>query len=281
MAQSKHQEDFQFSARNFSVLFVTLAILLPLSIPGHGQQSSGIPVQLDSVMNLKIKAIRLSRADMDEALTTLRTQNMNEITIGFQEVQRVRGRQRKPITIEATETTVGEVLDKLIAADPRYTYEITGDSIINVFPRGAKTDPNNLLNIRVSKFALHGKYHLSLVVRRIDHWIPELGSRIANAQAQYRREMGLGPYAVATTGSPWNSQYDFLPEAHLDLQSMTVREILNALILHSAKIYQGRLNGFPISWKYEFIIDPDAPTGLGGYPAWGQLGEDIPQELSW
>jgi hypothetical protein len=281
MAQSKQLSDFESFIGNISVLFFALYVLLLASVSGTGRQPPGSPFQNSSIRDLKISAIRIFRADMDEALAALRKQNMNEIMIGFEEIPRVRGPQRKPITFEATGITLGEVLDRLVAADPRYTYEITKDAIINVYPRGAKMEATDLLNTRVSRFALHGKYHLSLVVRRIDRWVPELGAKIADAQMRYRRKFGLAPYGVATVGSAWNAQYDFLPEVEFDFRNMPVREILNALVIHSAKIYNGSSNGFPISWKYEFIIDPDAPTGLGGYPAWGQVGEDIPQEISW
>jgi len=60
------------------------------------------------------------------------------------------------------------------------------------------------------------------------------------------------------------------PEIAMDLNDVTVRGILNAVALYSRKLYlEGRLQGLePIGWKYEFIIDPNAPTGLGGYPRW-------------
>src|SRR5437870_242384 len=117
-------------------LFPFLCLLLLSSVLGWAQQASSSPSPHPSVLNLKIEAITLRRADMDEALTTFRNQNKHEIMIGFEEVHRVSGRQRKSISIEATQITVGALLNKFIAADPRYTYEVTKDSVINVFPRG-------------------------------------------------------------------------------------------------------------------------------------------------
>lgn len=58
------------------------------------------------------------------------------------------------------------------------------------------------------------------------------------------------------------------PEIDLELENVTVRKILNAIVLYSVKLYGERPGWSPISWKYEFIIDPTAPTGLGGYPRW-------------
>lgn len=106
-----------------------------------------------------------------------------------------------------------------------------------------------------------------------------MDTRVKKARAEYHAKTGAGLTGFSTSGPPWDRTLGVNPEINLELRDMTVREILNALILHSAKIYRDRLNGFPISWKYEFLVDPDAPTGLGGYPAWGQIGESIPQEI--
>jgi hypothetical protein len=280
-AWSNVLEEGRIAIRCCLVISLALTLLLLLSVGGQTQRQFKGSATRPTILSLKIKAITLQRADMDEALTVLRQQNISEIMIGFEEVQRVRGPQRKPISLETTETTVGNLLDRFVAADPRYTYEVTKDSIINVYPRGAKEDPNDLLNTKVSKFVIHGKYYLPSVIRRIDRWVPELKNRMEKAQEEYQRKLSLGPYGSATAGTPWNTTVSTVPELNLEAQNVSVRELLNSFILHSANIYQGQPNGFPVSWKYEFIIDPDAPTGLGGYPGWGQLGEEIPQEISW
>ena len=64
------------------------------------------------------------------------------------------------------------------------------------------------------------------------------------------------------------------PQINLDLENMTVREILNAVVLYSQQLNNQTppdWTGYkipPTSWIYEFIIDPAAPTGLGGTPHW-------------
>ncbi|MEJ5369351.1 MAG: hypothetical protein WHT08_13590 [Bryobacteraceae bacterium] len=49
---------------------------------------------------------------------------------------------------------------------------------------------------------------------------------------------------------------------------MTVREILNAIVLYTSDHQSAFGFTFPLSWHYEFVLDPAAPTGLGGLPRW-------------
>ena len=64
------------------------------------------------------------------------------------------------------------------------------------------------------------------------------------------------------------------PQISLDLHSLTVRELLNAVVLYSQQLNNQTPADFagnkipPASWIYDFIIDPAAPTGLGGTPRW-------------
>jgi len=234
---------------------------------------------LSSILNRKVSSINLHNVAMDEALKQLRLNDVDEILIGFEEVPRVRARQRRPISVEGTQVMIGWILDRFIADDPRYTYEVTRDGIINVYPVGAKDDPNDLMNIRVSKVAIHGQYYLPSFLSRLDLWVPALATRLQKAAKDYQAKTRTGRVGFATAGGKWDATLPIHPQVDLELQNLTVRELLNALVLYSVKIYRGRLNSFPMSWKYEFIVDPDAITGLGGYPGWGQIGENIPQSV--
>jgi hypothetical protein len=60
------------------------------------------------------------------------------------------------------------------------------------------------------------------------------------------------------------------PDIHLELENLTVRDVLNRLVLHSIPNFQ-KLRWDPQGWKHEFIIDPEAATGLGGYPRWNSF----------
>ncbi|MGH9445874.1 MAG: hypothetical protein ACRD3O_09125 [Terriglobia bacterium] len=58
------------------------------------------------------------------------------------------------------------------------------------------------------------------------------------------------------------------PRLSLHLRNVTVREVLNSLALASVNRFKEGKNYGPTGWEYDFLIDPNASTGLGGYPHW-------------
>ena len=63
----------------------------------------------------------------------------------------------------------------------------------------------------------------------------------------------------------------------LTLHDVTVRQILDAIALKSIQMFKEGpdydahgmpLKWAPVGWQYDFVIDPNAWTGLGGYPKW-------------
>jgi len=215
---------------------------------------------------MKMGLIKLDQVSMEEALRELRSKNKERILIGFEEIPRAKDQRQKPISMELSGLTVGGILDKLVAADTRYTYEVTAGSVINVLPRRAKTDPTNLLNIRISKFALHGKFLPQNVISRIGEYAPELGSHLAKKAQEHAARTKIYP---GSAGSILTGGME--PQIDLELWNMTVREVLNSITLYTVKLSQEKPDWFPIGWKYEFIIDPKAQTGLGGYPSWSDF----------
>ena len=72
----------------------------------------------------------------------------------------------------------------MVAVDRRYAWErfrsVTPSlpilETINVFPKGAKQDPENLMNVKVSRLELKD-VNPSEAIRRLYHLIPELRER--------------------------------------------------------------------------------------------------------
>ncbi|MCI0623355.1 MAG: hypothetical protein L0387_17135 [Acidobacteria bacterium] len=165
--------------------------------------------------------------------------------------------------MDLKDPTVGEILDQLCKADPRYTYEFSGETFINVFPLGAKVDPTNLLNLRVKHAVINEKRRPEVVIRRIPDFAPELAKYLEDMAKEQAKRTGI-PYG--TVGSRMRGNMD--PQISLEFRNMTVREILNAVSLFSADLYRKDSHFAAVSWKYEFVVDPKAATGLGGYPKW-------------
>lgn len=221
----------------------------------------------ESILHLKIESIRVENVNMEEALRLLRQKGTSRILIGFEKIPHWEGEKDKKISFELINTTVEDILNRLCEADARYAYEVVNDVLINVFPVEAKSDPNNLLNIKVRNFEVDECVLLANLVLQIGERAPELKEYLSMKAEEYARKRGR-PTGNAGSILSGNSP---LPKISLKLENVTVREILNAIVLYDLKLYheQKRPEGWPpIGWKYEFIIDPDAPTGLGGYPRW-------------
>jgi len=241
-----------FSAWWFISLILITAVVQPQSL---------------SIQDLRVESIKLDQVDMGEALKQLRSESKRQVLIGFEEIPQASGQQQlKPISIELHNETVDTILNRFVAADSRYIYEITDDSVINVFPLGAKNDPANFLNIRVSKFAVHERALPQSIFRRIGVYAPELREYLKKKAQEHAAQTGDRPAGIA--GSIISGGME--PRIDIEMQNVTVREILNAFALYTVKLSRDP-NWFSLGWKYEFIINPEAETGLGGYPKWSEF----------
>jgi hypothetical protein len=212
----------------------------------------------DSILKLRVGPFSLRDATMEEALRELRNKNKERILIGFAEVAHSEGAEKKRFTLDVADATVERILDELVRADPRYTYS-TDRSVINVVPRASGAYPADLLRIRIRAFAFHGKDLPHNLIAHIGGSAPELHLALKKKELEYaarhNNPVGGTVGSILTGGSE--------PEIDLELHNQTVREVLNSILIYS----QTNLK-WSIGWKYEFIIDPNAPTGLGGYPKW-------------
>lgn len=243
----------------WGLLFVTISSAPPITENFQTERR-------ESILTVEITSLRIRSGDMEDALRRLRQADPSRILIGFEKIPHREGERDESISLELTNTTVGDCLDRLCEVDPRYTYEVVGGALINVFPWGAKSDANDLLNIKVASFEFYGNELPHNLIIKIGDLAPELREYLRLKAEAYAKKTGK---PLGSAGSILSGNAP-LPRISLKLQNVTVREILNAVVLYSVKLsHEGQLYGWPpISWKYEFIIDPNAPTGLGGYPRW-------------
>lgn len=251
---------------------ITVAILaLTASAVLHGSQTRKQPKQ--SILKLHVDSFKLNNVDMEEALRQLRRKDYTRIIIGFEKIPSRADQQEPRISLDLTHTTVGAVLEQICKTDQRYTYAVINNALLNVFPRGPRTDSQNLLNIRVRRFSVHGAHTTEGVIRNIADFAPELREYLQRKRNEYYAKQGVSPGVSPGASMSGNRT----PEFNLELRNMTVREILNAIVLHSARVYREEAPGDtgwkapPASWKYEFKMDSSAPTGLGGTPTWDTL----------
>lgn len=211
------------------------------------------------ISELRIGSLQLAHGDMEAALAVLKLRAESRILVGFEKALGEGNR----ISLDLNDPTVGEILDQLCEADPRYTYELTSSGVINVFPVGSKADPTNLLNIRVSSFVFRGKRLPHYIIRNIDTLAPELAEYLEKKRREFLAKTGIG---YGTGGSDLRGDMD--PEVYVELKNVTIRDILNSVVLLSLDLSKKYTYLSPVGWKYEFVNDPNAPTGLGGYGKW-------------
>lgn len=222
-----------------------------------------------SVLSVKVGNFDIQGGTMEAALRRLREIDYTKILIGFEKVARHEDEKERTFSLSASDTNVEKIIQSLCAHDPRYTYEVLKGSLIHIYPVNQDGDPPGLLNIRVAKFSVEGKMAPEAIVDRISVLAPELNSYMGKKQAEYYARQGLAP------GSPGaNMSGNMDPQVDLNLEDVTVEQILDAVVLYSQEMNrQAKPNRTgnkipPTSWMYEFIIDPAADTGLGGTPRW-------------
>ena len=219
-----------------------------------------------SVLNVSVEEYSLDKADMEEALGILRAKDPKRILIGFETIKEPLKSQ--PVVIRSLHLqnqTLGQILQRLCGEDPRYAFEVISDSrIVNVYLTSARSDARNLLNIRVRRFDVDGDVYPQTLIRSIDRYAPELREYLDEKRREHWARTGppgAFPGSVLSGDAP-------VPRVSIHLRDLTIREILNAIVLYTSDHRDALGFAFPLSWKYEFIVDPAAPTGLGGQPKW-------------
>ncbi len=238
-----------------------------------GAVELGIPntttqIEEETVLDVRIEAFRVSDQNMFGALRALRSTNPSRILIGFESIPARRDEEQYRISLELTDKSVKYVLHQLIQRDPRYTYELTGSQLVNIYPKNAKEDPDDLLNIRVETFVVDDEMWPHDAVHRISIYAAELREFLARKRGEHlERLMKAGVMPPGSAGASMSGNAP-KPRMTLELKDVTVREILNSIALYTAAHAKEIPGGNPVSWHYDFILDPHADTGLGGYPLW-------------
>ncbi len=149
-------------------------------------------------------------------------------------------------------STVGDALHQILRQLPEYRFEVVSDHLIGIYPAGAKEDPNDLLNLHVSRFDVVSEDPGALLSRPQD-FIPELKGRLTPRRAGGPQPGGTGGDELRGVG----------PGITLHLRNVTVRDILNAVSEATEKFPP---NLSPVGWVYSFQPDPNLPAG--GVHSW-------------
>jgi len=222
-----------------------------------------------TILSEKVAPFHIENEPMEEGLHVLRQTNLTKILIGFEKVAHHQNEKERTVSLSLSDATVGEILDSLCQQDPRYTYQIVKGLLIHVYPKNGMSDPAGLLSIRISRFSVEGKMPPAAIIQRIGELAPELASHMSNKRGEYYARRGPLP---GSPGSNVSGNMDLQVSIHLE--NMSVREILNEVVLYSQRLNSQTPPDWtgnkipPTSWTYDFVVDSAAPTGLGGTPRW-------------
>jgi hypothetical protein len=146
-------------------------------------------------------------------------------------------------------------LRQIMGQIPGYKYEVISEHMINIYPRGANKNPEDLLNTPVPQFDAVNVDPGGILTSPSD-FIPELAVRL-------RPKTSAGPQPSGFGGSVFRSNG---PSITLHMKDTTVRQILNAA---SEVMEQFPPNHQPVGWTYLFQPDPASPGG--GKHSWAFL----------
>jgi hypothetical protein len=250
---------------------VLAAVILCFALPCVASQDAATSLaERAPVLAIRVGQFKIEGATMQDVLRMLRSTDATHILIGFESVAHRPGETGKHISISVQNETVGEVMAELCRQDPRYTFETIEGVLLHVFPKDHRSDPAKLLDIKIKSFSLDARIVPASIVDLVPSDVPELWSYMMKKNAENARRKGLPP--PATGGSIGSGNMD--PTIHIHLENVTVRQLLDEVVLYSRKLNAdtppdaGGNKIPPTSWFYDFTIDPDSYTGLGGVPLW-------------
>jgi len=149
------------------------------------------------------------------------------------------------------DATLGVALREVIAQLPPYEMEAVSDHLIDLRPKGAREDPDNILNLRVPTFDTASTAAYGILDAPRD-FIPELNQAL-------RPEPEPGKQVIEL----YFGGYHGGPPVTLHLKNVTVRDILNAASVATEQSYGDHKPDAPRGWTFAF--DPNPPSGKSKY----------------
>lgn len=256
------------------LLFSTVALRAVGRQAQPKSQVSGGATPSASILTVPVNGLKVEHASMADALLKLRSSDIGHVVVGFEQIPQREGETGGPITMTLTGATLGETVRRLCQTDPRYEYRVIEGHMINaslrgsmieIFPKGALEDANDLLNMKVRHYRADKRNAGSIqAIEDIAQDAPELREFLYQKAKDWSMKTGVWP------GSPGSSISSNMPPPPfvLELHNVTVRQILDAISLKSVQQFKEGKNYGPVGWEYDFVIKPDASTGLGGIPKW-------------
>jgi hypothetical protein len=194
--------------RHVNSIVMFCLVLLTLS----GCTTSRSPkYALDGPLGQQVSNYEDSGHDFETTVNDLRQQYRLRVGLDLETQP-----DRRPLSIRVLRGNVADVLNAIVAQESGFTWaEING--VVNIGPRRQK---NSLLDVRVAQFHITNA-GFDQIPRAIDS-LPELKLWLQD------NHLSNGPAVFSVTGAVSPGQ-PFKPLVSLDLQDVTLREILNGI----------------------------------------------------
>jgi hypothetical protein len=185
--------------------FSLMPLLLCALVPVTGQRAK------EQLLNQKVTSFEVTKAVPGTVLQRLA--NAYQVPVGLEAIQEGEaGQANRKIDIRIQLGTVRDVLNAIVHADQRYTWE-EADGFINVFPQKER---DQFLEAVIRDFRLRAVNKEDAITALLQ--LPEVKNRV-NQSGATRREVQILPAAPIST----------LPRFSLNLHNVTVRQVLNEI----------------------------------------------------
>lgn len=182
-----------------------------------------VPLRGAGLLDLRIPKFEVDNKSIEEAVRQLREWNI-PVCLEIAQTQVTPARDYL-ISVRLQDVSIRKILDTLINdSDGIYDWEVYRSelgtaSIINILPVGAKSDSEDLLNLRVQQGSLDHVSPLE-VLSKIDFLIPALARRLHPQGAPASRLSGVGTRLESFT-------------INMQFKNLTIRDILNEAAIRS------------------------------------------------
>jgi hypothetical protein len=227
-----------------------------------------------SVLNTAVPIYEVEDVPIEEALGRLLLKVERPFVVGFEQLPSTSFPVvlRTRISLRIEQTTVGEVLRQLCSRDPRYAFSEVEGGVINVYPVSEPAESAMLLNMPLNRVDVAVREWPGNLFARITEFAPELRMYLNRRAREYQLRSSRPPLGTCVSSFVSDLQP---PLIEIHLRASTVRGALNAFaaytLAHTFSDDAGHVLTEPRGWSFQFIVDADADTGLGGYPRWSQF----------
>ena len=136
------------------------------------------------------------------------------------------------------DSTLRDVFKQIFSQLPEYRFHVVSEHLINIYPAGAKQDPDDILNTYVAQFDIAARP--GSILSSPQDFVPELRERLHPKSITTTQGSGTAGPGLEGTEAP----------LHLHLRNVTVRQILNAVTEQWERSEEN--NAMPVGWLYSY-----------------------------